>query len=106
MRISVPLATAFVFYGTGPDSKDAIAKIKCPVYGFYGGSDARVGATVPKSAELMKEAGKTYEPVTYEGAGHGFMRSGEEPNASDANRKARNEGWSRWKALLQKVFAQ
>lgn len=100
------LAAAFVFYGTGPDSKDAIAKIKCPVYGFYGGNDARVGATVPKSADLMKEAGKTYEPVTYEGAGHGFMRSGEEPNASDANRKARNEGWSRWKALLQRVFAQ
>jgi len=25
----------------------------------------------------MKKAGKTYEPVTYEGAGHGFMRAGE-----------------------------
>ncbi len=50
--------------------------------------------------------GKTYEPVTYDGAGHGFMRSGEEPNASDANRKARDEGWIRWKTLLQKVFAQ
>ena len=99
------LAAAFVFYGTGPESKDAIAKIQCPVYGFYGGDDARVGATVPKSAELMKEAGKTYEPVTYEGAGHGFMRSGEEPNASEPNRKARDEGWLRWKTLLQKVFA-
>jgi carboxymethylenebutenolidase len=100
------LAAAFVFYGTGPESKEAIAKINCPVYGFYGGNDARVGATVPQSAELMKEAGKTYEPVTYDGAGHGFMRSGEEPNASEANRKARDEGWVRWKALLQKVVAR
>ena len=100
------LAAAFVFYGTGPESKEAIAKINCPVYGFYGGNDARVGATVPKSAELMKEAGKTYEPVTYEGAGHGFMRSGEEPNPSEANRKARDEGWVRWKALLKTVFAE
>jgi carboxymethylenebutenolidase len=100
------LAAAFVFYGTGPESKEAIANINCPVYGFYGGNDARVGATVPKSAELMKEAGKTYEPVTYEGAGHGFMRSGEEPNPSEANRKARDEGWVRWKALLQKVVAR
>ncbi len=99
------LAGAFVFYGTGPDNKDAIAKVKAPVFGFYGGDDARVNATIPQSAALMKEAGKTYEPVTYEGAGHGFMRSGEEPNASDANRKARDEGWVRWKALLQKVFA-
>ena len=27
----------------------------------------------------MKAAGKKYEPVTYEGAGHGFMRAGEDP---------------------------
>lgn len=97
------LAAAFVFYGTGPDSKEAVEKIMCPVYGFYGGNDARVNATVPKTAELMKEAGKVFEPVTYDGAGHGFMRSGEEPNASEANKKARQEGWSRWKALLKKM---
>ena len=100
------LAAAFVFYGTGPDSPDAIAKIKAPVYGFYGGNDARVTATVAKSTELMKAAGKKYEPVTYEGAGHGFMRSGEDPTSSDANKeankKAHDEAWARWKALLKK----
>ena len=48
----------------------------------------------------MKGAGKTYEPVTYEGAGHGFMRAGEAPDASEANRKARTEAWTRWKGLL------
>ncbi|HEY7547657.1 MAG TPA: dienelactone hydrolase family protein, partial [Blastocatellia bacterium] len=85
-----------------PD-KDAIARIKCPVYGFYGGNDARVTETVAPTAELMKQAGKTYEPVVYEGAGHGFMRAGEEANASEANKKARNEGWMRWKALLKKI---
>jgi carboxymethylenebutenolidase len=100
------LAAAFVFYGTGPDSKEAIAKIASPVYGFYGGEDARVNATIPQSSALMKEAGKTYEPVTYEGAGHGFMRSGEEPNASEANRRAREAAWSRWKTLLQKAFTR
>jgi carboxymethylenebutenolidase len=97
------LKAAYVFYGTGPDSKEAIAKIACPVYGFYGGNDARVNATIPKSAELMKEAGKTYDPVTYEGAGHGFMRAGEEPNATDANKRAREEAWKRWEALLKKA---
>jgi len=50
---------AFVFYGTPPDSGD-MAKIACPVYGFYGGNDARVTATVPKATEQMKAAGKTY----------------------------------------------
>jgi len=97
------LAAAFVFYGSGPESKEAIAKVKAPVYGFYGGNDARVNATIPTSAELMKTAGKTYEPVTYEGAGHGFMRMGEEPDASAADKKAREEAWSRWLALLKKI---
>lgn len=97
------LAAAFVFYGTGPDSQEAVRKIACPVYGFYGGDDARVNMTVPKSAELMKAAGKVFEPVTYEGAGHGFMRAGEEPGASEANKKARAEAWTRWKALLKKL---
>jgi hypothetical protein len=31
------------------------------------------------------------------------MRAGEEANASEANKKARNEGWMRWKALLKKI---
>ena len=98
------LAAAFVFYGSGPESPEAIAKIKCPVYGFYAGNDARIGATVPKTIELMKAAGKTYEPVTYEGAGHGFMRAGEDPaNTVEANKKARDEAWVRWKGLLKKL---
>lgn len=101
------LAAAFVFYGTGPDSAEAIARIKAPVYGFYGGNDARVTATVAKTTEAMKAAGKKYEPVTYEGAGHGFMRSGEDPTATDANKeankKAHDEAWARWKGLLKKL---
>src|SRR6267143_3869883 len=40
------LAAAFVFYG-GPPEKDALARIKAPVYGFYGGSGARIGGTTP-----------------------------------------------------------
>jgi carboxymethylenebutenolidase len=62
-----------------------------------------VDATIPKTAELMKKAGKAYEPVTYEGAGHGFMRAGEAPDASAANKKARDAAWERWKQLLKKL---
>jgi carboxymethylenebutenolidase len=50
----------------------------------------------------MKAAGKTYEPVTYDGAGHGFMRAGEAPDTSDANKKARADAWVRWQSLLGK----
>jgi carboxymethylenebutenolidase len=97
------LKAAFVFYGTGPDQESEDARIACPVYGFYGGDDARVTATVPKSAQLMKVAGKVFAPVTYEGAGHGFMRAGEEPNAKPANKQARDEAWQRWKDVLKKL---
>jgi carboxymethylenebutenolidase len=95
------LSAAFVFYGPPPD-KDAMARIKAPIYGFYAGDDARIGATVPGAVEAMKAAGKTYEPVTYDGAGHGFMRAGEAPDTNDANRKARTDAWARWKTLLAK----
>src|SRR5215472_10958973 len=95
------LAAAFVFCG-GPPEKDAMARIKAPVYGFYAGNDARIDATIPDTITAMKAGGKTYDPVTYDGAGHGFMRAGEAPDASDANKKARNDAWVRWKSLLTK----
>jgi carboxymethylenebutenolidase len=95
------LAAAFVFYGPPPD-KDAMARIKAPVYGFFAGNDARIGAMIPDAITNMKTAGKTFEPVTYDGAGHGFMRAGEAPDAKDADKKARTDAWERWKNLLAK----
>jgi len=95
------IKAAFVFYGTGPNSEADFARINSPVYGFYGGMDNRVNATIPKSTELAKKADKKYEPVTYEGAGHGFMRAGAAPDASPANRKAQEEAWTRLKGLLK-----
>ena len=97
------LKAAFVFYGTGPEKTEDIARINCPVYGFYGGNDNRVTATVSQTAGLMKDAKKTYEPVTCEGAGHGFMRAGEAPDANAANKRAHDEAWKRLKELLGKI---
>ncbi len=97
------IKAALVFYGT-PPAEAALTRINCPVYGFYAENDARVTATVPQSTELMKKASKTYEPVTYPGAGHGFMRAGEDPaNTVEANKKARDEAWKRWQDLLKKI---
>src|SRR5258708_5498835 len=71
-------------------------------FGFYAGNDARINATLPEAIAQMKAAGKSYDPVTYDGAGHGFMRAGEAPDANDANKKARADAWVRWKGLLNK----
>ena len=130
------LKAAFVFYGSAPTTsgspstidKEALAKIAEPVYGFYAGNDARIDQTVPPTTEAMNELKKTYEPVTYEGAGHGFMRAGDAPEpaaptatgnkeaddkakadydkaltAYKANKKARDEAWARWKKILAAI---
>ena len=103
------IKAACVFYGSAPAAADgtpdkaALAKIKAPVYGFYAGNDARINATLPKTTEAMAELKKTFEPVTYEGAGHGFMRAGEAPDANEANKKARDDAWARWKKILASI---
>lgn len=96
------LAGAYVFYGTGPREASGVANITVPVHGFYGGNDARVNATIPASAELMRAAGKRFDPVTYEGAGHAFMRTGETTEATPENKRAHDEAWARWLMLLKK----
>jgi len=99
------LKAAYSFYGPAPDEASKVANIPCPVYGFYAENDARVDATIPKAEELMKAAGKKYEPVIYKGAGHGFMRSGEpdNPEPREGDRKARDEAWAHWKTLLKQL---
>jgi carboxymethylenebutenolidase len=115
------LKAAFVFYGSAPMKEDqktidkeALARIKAPVYGFYAGNDMRINATLPATIEAMKALNKQFDPTTYEGAGHGFMRAGDAPppgNEADqktkdeyaANKKGRDEAWLRWKAILGKL---
>jgi carboxymethylenebutenolidase len=95
------LSAAFVFYGTSPAD---VTTITAPVYGFYAGNDARVGATVPATTDAMKAAGKKYEPVTYDGAGHGFMRAGEDPNNTvPGNKTAREQGFNRLVSLIKEM---
>ena len=107
------IKAAFVFYGappmTGPQGnqvpdKAALTRLSSPVYGFYAENDMRINATLPLTVEAMKQLNKTYEPVTYAGAGHGFMRAGEDPNDKNtANKKARDDAWKRWRETLAKI---
>lgn len=96
------ISSAHVFYGTAPETEDTFSKISAPVFGFYGGDDNRVNATIEQTEKFMKAAGKTYEYEIYEGAGHAFMRSGSQSDASEANKKAHDAGWKRLLELLKK----
>ncbi len=91
---------AFVFYGSAPLNSDDLLKITAPVYGFYGGNDQRVNATIPNTEKILKEAGITYDYVIYPGAGHAFQRLGDAPNSSPENKAARDAALVRLTALL------
>lgn len=93
------LSAAFVFYG--PPPKD-VSSITAPVYGFYGGDDARIDATIPDTQKAMTAAGKAYNVEMYQGAGHGFMRAGEDPgNTNPANKEAHDRAWASWVQFLK-----
>ena len=95
------LSAAFVFYGICPEPEN-IPNIVAPVYGFYAGTDSRVGATLAATKDQMKAAGKFYEPLTFEGAAHGFMQAGAKPDATPADKKAWDQSWVKLKALRSK----
>ncbi|HTP41184.1 MAG TPA: dienelactone hydrolase family protein [Nitrospiria bacterium] len=98
------LSAALVFYGPAPTDDESLRKISTPVYGFYGGLDERIDATIPKTREQMARLGKLYEVVIYDGAGHAFMREGDDPAAPAAVRKARDAAWGRVKTILRTVI--
>ncbi len=88
---------AVVYYGTAPD--DDLDEIEIPVLGLYGSDDTRVTSTVEPTAKAMTDAGKSYEPVIYDGAGHGFLR---QQSARDgANAKAAQAAWTRTIAFFK-----
>ena len=92
------LDAAVVYYGT-PPNENSLMKIKAPVMGNYGGTDARVTGTVDGTTAAMKKLGKTYSPHVYDGAGHGFLRAQDGQNG--ANLKAAQEAWPATIAFLR-----
>ena len=84
------LGAAVVYYGTSP-ADSLLPRVKVPVLGLYGGDDARVDATVPPAEAAMRSLGKSFEPHTFSGAGHGFLRQQE--GKAGANLSASRQAW-------------
>lgn len=97
------IKAAMVFYGTAPKEPEPFLQIEAPVYGFYGGNDQRVNATLEGTRRMMTAAGKSYEIAVYDGAGHAYMRRGDDPNADQPNRMARNQSWERILEILKNL---
>jgi carboxymethylenebutenolidase len=88
--VSPKLAASVVYYGTSPSAADLMS-VHAPVLGLYGGTDARVVATVAPADSEMKAMHKIYDPHIFAGAGHGFLRA---QTAKDgANMTATQQAW-------------
>jgi len=97
------LKAAMVFYGSAPDSQEEIDKITAPVYGFYGENDQRINSGIESTEKMMKISENIYDYKIYPGAGHAYMRRGDNPEGDQSNVDARNESWKRIKEILEKL---
>src|SRR3954469_11306250 len=98
---SPSLGASVVYYGTSPPTAD-LAAVRAPVLGLYGGSDARVDATIPAADSALHALGRTYEHTIYPGAGHGFLR--QQAGMEGANLAAARAAWPATIAWFRKYL--
>ncbi len=96
------LSAAVVYYGVSP-AAEALARVRAPVLGLYGGDDARVDATVPAAQQELKRLGRRYEVEMYEGAGHAFLR--QQDGREGANLRAAEKAWPRTVQFFKEYLA-
>lgn len=84
------LGAAIAYYGVSP-SAAALQAVQAPVLGLYGGSDARVDATIPAADSVMRSLRKTFVHFVYDSAGHGFLR--QQDGMNGANMRATRQAW-------------
>jgi len=95
------LGASVVYYGISPPTAD-LASVRAPVLGLYGGSDARVDATIPPADSALRVLGRTYEHSIYPGAGHGFLR--QQAGMDGANLAAARAAWPATVAWFRKYL--
>ena len=98
------LGGAVVYYGTSPSPLGSLSAVRVPVLGLYAGDDARVGATVPPADSAMRALGKSFEPHTFAGAGHGFLR--QQSGKDGANLSATRQAWPLTIAFFRRTLGR
>ena len=98
------LGGAVVYYGTSPSPLTSLANVQVPVLGLYGGEDVRVGATVPPADSAMRALGKSFEPHSFTGAGHGFLR--QQDGMNGANLAATRQAWPLTIAFFRRTLGR
>src|SRR6478735_8099094 len=85
------LSDGVAYYGGQPKAED-VPKIKAALMLHYAGLDERINAGIPAFEAALKQAGKTYEIHTYEGANHAFNN---DTNAARYDKEAADLAWRR-----------
>ena len=98
---SPSLGASVVYSGVSPPTAD-LASVHAAVLGLYGGSDARVNATIPAADTAMRALGRIYEHFAYGGAGHGFLR--QQSGMDGANLAAARAAWPATVAWFRKYL--
>ena len=96
------LAACVVNYGAPPTDPAAIASIKAPILGNFGGDDMGIKpASVRAFEAAAKGAGKSVDIKIYDGAPHAF----ENENNKDAYRpQSAADAWARSTSFLDKTL--
>jgi len=94
------LAAAVVYYGALPTDPAAIARIKAPMLGNFGGDDEGPSPAQAKEFEAAaRKAGKTFDLKIYAGAPHAFANPN---NPWKGYRKdAAGDAWTRTTTFLR-----
>jgi len=94
------LAAAVVYYGAPPTEPAAIAKIRAPMLGNFGGDDSGPSPAQAREFEAAaKKAGKTFDLKVYAGAPHAFANPN---NPWKGYRKdAASDAWTRTTSFLR-----
>jgi len=93
------LAAVVAYYGAPPTDPAAIARIKAPILGNFGGDDKGPAPDQVRAfEEAMKKAGKSVDIKIYDGAGHAFANVN---NPWGGYREAAaKDAWARTTAFL------
>ena len=84
-----PFTAAVPFYGANPRPIEAVARIKCPVFGIYAGDDLRITSGVPALVESMIANKKTFQMKIYKGTEHAFFNE----TRPSYNKEAAEDAW-------------
>jgi len=93
------LAAAVVFYGASP-SAEQVARIGCPLRGFYGVEDPRIVGGLGAFEDALREAGADYELRIYPDTGHAFFNDTRPSYRAPAARDA----WARTLAFFARTL--